>query len=197
MRRTRVELLAIEPERSTRSGDILSTGHGLLFMRRTSSNAAISANQVASEAGSPSPQNGATVATIKNLFPQHTRKALARLLGLSDGAARKKLTGERAFSASELAALLRSEHGLDFLAAIMAGASPRWWVQVQSAFKLGAMRRHRQQLQEAINEAERLGDTLARAETALGVCDADFHRPQVDALGTLRSDLCRPLARKR
>ena len=143
------------------------------------------------------PQSGAIIATFKTLFPQHARKTLARLLGLSDGAARKKLTGERAFSTDELAALLRSEHGLDFLAALMADARPQWWVQVQSAFKLGAMRRHRQQLQEAINEAERLGDALGRAETALGVRDEEFHRDQIDALGAIRRDLHRPLARKR
>lgn len=107
------------------------------------------------------------------------------------------MSGQRDFSASEIAALLRSERGLDFLAAIMTDAEPKWWVMVRSAFKLGAMRRHRQQLQEAINEAERLGDTLARAETALGVCDAEFHRPQIDALDAIRSDLCRSLARKR
>jgi hypothetical protein len=166
-------------------------------MRETSSNAAISANQVTSELGPSLPRSGAVIGAFKNLFPQHTRKILAGLLGLSDGAARKKLTGERAFSADELAALLRSEHGLDFLAALMADANPRWWVQVQSAFKLGAMRRHRQQLQEAIHEAERLGNTLARAETALGVCDEDFHRPQTDALGAIRRNLHRPMARKR
>jgi hypothetical protein len=166
-------------------------------MRGPSSNAAIPANQMASEMGPSMPRNGAIIAVFKTLFPQHTRKALARLLGLSDGAARKKLSGERAFSSDELAALLRSEHGLDFLAEIMTDAKPKWWVIVNSAFKLGAMRRHRQHLQEAINEAERLGDTLARAETALGICDEDFHRPQIDALGEIRRGLRGPLARRR
>jgi hypothetical protein len=130
-------------------------------------------------------------------FPRKTWLRLIEFTGLSERTAKYRMSGQRDFSASELAALLRSERGLDFLAAIMADAEPKWWVMVRSAFKLGAMRRHRQQLQEAINEAERLGDTLARAETALGVCDEDFHRPQIDALGAIRGDLCRPLARRR
>ena len=165
-------------------------------MRRASGNAALSANQMASGMGPSWSRNGAIIAAFKNLFPQHTRKTLADFLGLSDGAARKKLTGERALSVDELATLLRSERGLDFLAAIMNESSPKWWVTVQSAFKLGALRRHRQQLQEAIHDAERLGDTLARAETALGVCDENFHRDQIDALGAIRRNLDRPLARK-
>jgi hypothetical protein len=134
---------------------------------------------------------------LRAVFPRKTWLHLIELTDLSERTAKYRMSGERDFSATELAALLRSEHGLDFLAAIMADATPKWWVQVQSAFKLGAMRRHRQQLQEAINEAERLGDTLARAETALGVCDEEFHRPQIDALGTIRRDLHRPLARRR
>ena len=94
-------------------------------MRRASGNAALSANQMASGMGPSWSRNGAIIAAFKNLFPQHTRKTLADFLGLSDGAARKKLTGERALSVDELATLLRSEHGLDFLAAIMNESRPQ------------------------------------------------------------------------
>jgi hypothetical protein len=170
-------------------------------MRTTFRTAAVSANQGSGEMctvlGTSRHLNSTIAQCLRAIFPSKTWLRLIELTGLSERTAKYRMSGERDFSASELAALLRSEHGLDFLAAIMADASPRWWVQVQSAFKLGAMRRHRQQLQEAIHEAERLGYTLARAETALGVCDEDFHRPQTDALGAIRSNMHRPMARKR
>lgn len=130
---------------------------------------------------------------LRALFPRKTWLRLIELTGLSERTAKYRMSGERDFSAGELATLLRSEHGLEFLAALMIGAEPPWWSTVQTAFKLGAMRRHKLQLQEAINEAERLGDTLARAETALGVCDPDFYRPQIDALGAVRRNLGGPV----
>jgi hypothetical protein len=120
--------------------------------------------------------------TLKAIVPRKTWGFLVDFLGLSERVAKHRISGTRAFTADELAALLRSEHGLDFLSAIMADAEPKWWVTVHSAFKLGAMRRHKLQLQDAINEAERLGDTLARAETALGFCGPDGDRKASDAL---------------
>jgi hypothetical protein len=154
------------------------------------------ANSGASIPGPSSPQGGAIFDALRATFPQHARKALRRVLGLSDGGARKKLTGERNLSPAEIATLLRSDHGLEFLTVIMADARPRWWVQVQAAFKLGAMRRRKQELQEAIHEAEQLGDTLSRAETALRVSDEDFHGAHADALGSLRRDLAGAVARR-
>jgi hypothetical protein len=170
-------------------------------MRTTFRTAAVSANQGSGKtctiSGTTRHLNSTIAQCLLAIFPRKTWLRLVELTGLSERTAKYRMSGKRDFSASELAVLLRSEHGLDFLAAIMGEASPRWWVMVRSAFKLGAMRRHRQQLREAIDEAERLGDTLARAETALGVCDEDFHREQIDALGEIRRGLHRPLARRR
>jgi len=146
---------------------------------------AAAANLVATELGPLSPHNGAIVATVKNLFPQHTRKTLARILGLSDGAARKKLTGERAFSVDELAVLLRSEQGIHFLVALMADAEPPWWSRVQAYFAaIDAQRMQRaarRRLREAINDDAELSAAIARAD-ALLVHDEDFHRPMADAV---------------
>ena len=146
------------------------------------------------------PQNGAIIATFRNLFPQHTRKTLARLLGISDGAAHKKLSGERAFSTAELAALIRSEHGLDFLVALMADAEPAWWRRVKAYFAAidaqRLQRAARRRLREAIDADTELTAAIGRAD-ALLVHDEDFYRPHADAVRAAARVSDRALARKR
>ena len=168
-------------------------------MRRASGNAALSANQMASGMGPSWSQSGAIIAAFKNLFPQHTRKTLADFLGLSDGAARKKLTGERALSVDELATLLRSEHGLDFLAAIMTGAEPMWWHRAKAYFAAidaqRLQRATRRKLREVIDADTAISADIERAD-ALLVQDEDFYGRHVDALRAASRAPHRPLARK-
>lgn len=103
---------------------------------------------------------------------------------------------QRDFTAHELALLLRSEDGFQFIAALMADADPQWWRGVRKANALGAMRRQQKQLQEAISELEQVDGALARAEAALSVSDEDFHRPHVDALRAVTRVPNRPLAQR-
>ena len=158
------------------------------------------ANPALPISGPSLPQNGAIIATLKNLFPQHTRKTLARLLGVSDGAAHKKLTGERAFSAAELAALIRSEHGLDFLVALMADAEPAWWRRAKAYFAaIDAQRMQRtarRKLREAIDADADLSAAIGRAD-ALLVQDADFYGAHADAVRAAARVPDRTMARKR
>lgn len=67
------------------------------------------------------------VSFFKGLWPSATWKGLARSLGLSERTAKHRLARTRDFSADELAALIRSDHGFDVLAIIMADAAPAWW----------------------------------------------------------------------
>jgi uncharacterized protein YutE (UPF0331/DUF86 family) len=85
-----------------------------------------------------------------------------------------------------LAIMLRSEHGLRFLSAVMADARPRWWVAFKSQAAITNARRHeaaaRRSLQEAVDATADLSAAIARTEI---LPDQDFHRGHVDALRTM------------
>lgn len=139
--------------------------------------------------------NTTLIGIVKRLFPLKPSAFLASLIGISERAARGKVFGEREFTADELASLIRSEHGFEFLTAIMVDARPRWWLRLRATSRVSAMRKEQLRIQEALHEAEQLAAVLARAETALAVSDEDFHRGDIDALGSARSDLRRTMAR--
>lgn len=136
------------------------------------------------------PQSGAIIDSFKKIFPLHGRKVLAGLLGLSDGAARKKLTGERDLSVDELATLLRSEHGFQILSDMMADARPQWWslcaplMQAAEARRLqhAAQKKIQSALRGALNADTDLSATINRAEAALSFQDEDFMRAHLDGL---------------
>ena len=129
------------------------------------------------------------MAAFGKLFPQHARKTLARLLGLSDKAAMKKLAGQRMLSVDEFATLLRTPEGFTYLTAIMADSTVQWWrimaplmeVAEVQAMQLRARRKFRRAVKGAIDADTSLSAAIARAD-ALMVSDEDFHRPHADAL---------------
>lgn len=129
--------------------------------------------------------NFAIAETLRRVSPRKTWGYLCSLTGLSERSAKYRMSGEREFTADELAALIRSEDGFEFLTALMADAQPAWWRTVRRAFALGDLRRQQQKIREAIDEVEATDRALARAETALAslrVQDEDFARPMADAL---------------
>src|SRR3990167_4673147 len=69
----------------------------------------------------------AVVSCVRKIFPRKTWFELVVLLRISERTAKHRLAGPREFSASELAAMLRSERGVEVLTAIMVGSTPRWW----------------------------------------------------------------------
>lgn len=123
--------------------------------------------------------NDALAQVFRKLAPVKTWAALASVLGLTERAAKHRLAGTRDFTADELARLLRTEDGLAFLSAIMAGAEPKWWLIVRGQLRVSSFRqrqaRVRQELQEALDEVN-------RNEAALLLSDADFHGPHVAAV---------------
>jgi hypothetical protein len=139
--------------------------------------------------------NATLIEIVKRLFPLKPSAFLASLIGISERCARGRIFAEREFTADELARLIRSEHGLEFLTAIMVDAQPRWWVRLRATSRVAAIRKEQLRMKEALHEAEELACALARAETALAVSDSDFHRPHIDALGAARGLLSRSLAR--
>lgn len=125
-------------------------------------------------------------AVLRAVFHRKTWAELIAITGVSERMAKHRMSQSRPYTADEIAALLRSEHGLNFLVAVMGDADPQWWRTVKRAFAIGTARREKQRLQDAINELERMDETIIRAETALAVSDADFHRVQIDALRAAR-----------
>jgi hypothetical protein len=122
-------------------------------------------------------------------FPQHARKTLARLLGLSDSGAKKKIEGDSKLSIDEFATMLRTPDGFQYLTAVMSDSTVQWWrilaplmelAEVQS-MQLRARRKFQRVVQGALDADRDLAATIARAEVLL-VQDEDFHRPHADAL---------------
>lgn len=144
------------------------------------------ANFRAAPSGPPGSQGGAIVDALRDVFPEHARKLIATFTGLSPGATKKKLEGDRPFHADELAALLRTDQGFELLSRIMAGSRPRWWVlcsafmEVRDAQRLQA--KARAKIRKALNADADLSAAIARADA---LSDEDFHRPHVDALRSM------------
>lgn len=148
-----------------------------------------SANYRAAPSGPSRSQGGAIVDAVHAAFPEHARKLISTLTGLSAGATKKKLEGDRPFHAEELAAMLRTDRGFELLTAIMADAKPRWWVlcsafmQVREAQRLQAKARAkiRNAVRSALDADADLTAAITRAEA---FSDPDFMRPHADALRT-------------
>jgi hypothetical protein len=126
---------------------------------------------------------------------------LARLLGLSNGAARKKLSGERALSTDEFIRLLHTPNGFQYLTAVMADSQVQWWrvcapmmelAEVQ-AMQIKARRRLGRAIKGAIDADRQITDAVARAD-ALLVQDEEFHRPHADAVRAMARVPHRPVA---
>jgi hypothetical protein len=121
----------------------------------------------------------------RSLWPRKTAAELAGLTGASLRTAERWLAGERELSTGALAALIRSEHGLDFLVALMADAEPAWWCRAKAYFAaIDAQRMQRaarRRLKEAIDADTELTAAIGRAD-ALLVQDSEFFGPHVDAV---------------
>lgn len=157
------------------------------------------ANCGAAQPGPSRSQGGTALDAVRAAFPEHTRKLVASIVGLSAGATKKKLEGDRPFKADELAAMLRTERGFELLTAVMADAKPAWWVlcsafmEVRTAQRLQAKARRRiaRAVRSTLNADADLTAAIARAEL---FSDEEFHRPHADALRSMAGIPDRPLA---
>ncbi len=81
-------------------------------------------------------------------------KNYMRLTGKSERAAKYQIAGESQPSYPDIVAILRSEHGFDFLEHVMGDAVPKWWRGVRKARGLGDMRRQLAEQQRRIAQLE-------------------------------------------
>lgn len=79
---------------------------------------------------------------------------LAALTGATDRTARNWLSLKREISADALAALLRTEDGLQILEAVMGDARPAWWRRVKRASQLATLRSSIAKQEQAIRQLE-------------------------------------------
>jgi hypothetical protein len=134
-------------------------------------------------------QSGAVIETLRKIFPEHARKVLAVTLGISFGAAKKKIEGDREISLDEFAVLLRTPKGFQYLTAVMSDSTVQWWrllapmmeVAEVQAMQHRARRKLRNAVQGAMNADADITAAIARAD-ALLVQDEDFHRDQSAAV---------------
>lgn len=168
-------------------------------MSQASAMAANSANRSSVEVCTIETQsvylNGIIAECAKQAFVK-PYSALMHFLHLGESAAKKKLGGHRAFTGAELARLIRTEEGYQFVAAIMATADPvpAWWrvcaplmeaAEVRK-MQIVAQKRVAKVIREAVNADDLLSATIAKAD-ALAVHDADHMGPYRDALRSMAS----------
>lgn len=117
--------------------------------------------------------NGHLMRKSRDIFPVKTAHHLSDITGYSMRAAERWLSERVAIPADALAALLHSEWGKDFLAAVMADNTPRWWLRLKAwidAIDLAAEeRKHRRKLRRLLDDAHQPG------ATALLLQDEDFY----------------------
>lgn len=77
---------------------------------------------------------------LRTIWPHDHAKNYMRLTGAKLRTAKYRLAG-RDPDFAEVIAILRSEHGYQFLQHVMGDAHPKWWRGIQHARSLGALRR--------------------------------------------------------
>lgn len=139
---------------------------------------------------------------LKEISPKKPWALLMKTLGLTPRTAKHRTDGDRKFSTDELALLLQSEDGFEFLVAVMADARPTWWrvcrplMEVAETQKMqaAARRRLRRVIEGAVDADREISATIQRAEAALCVQDEDFYRPQFDGARASSRTLDRAVA---
>lgn len=137
--------------------------------------------------------NDALVRVFRKIAPTKTWATVAGVLGLTERVAKHRLAGTRVFTADELARLLQTEAGIDFLSACMAEAEPKWWVLFKSYAKHTTYKarqaKARRELEALIHES----NALQAGEAALLFSDEGFHSPHFAAVRAASRAQNRPL----
>jgi hypothetical protein len=110
----------------------------------------------------------------RTVFPVKTAHHIADITGYSVRAAERWLSERVVIPSDALAALIQSEWGKDFLAAVMTDNTPKWWLQLKAWLAAidyaAAERKQRRKLRELLDDAAQMQDS-----TALLLQDQDFY----------------------
>lgn len=108
-------------------------------------------------------------------------RALVDILRISERDAHYRLSGRRKYTAIEIARLLQSEQGIQFLVVLMDRQRPRWWKAVLRMGVLGSIEQRRQndiKLMRRVFDADQT--TTSNFSAALRVQDPDFYGPLLE-----------------
>jgi hypothetical protein len=78
---------------------------------------------------------------LRTIWPHDRAKNYMRLTGTGTRTAKYRLSGKRLPDYAEVVAIIRSEHGFEFIQHVIGEANPKWWRSVQRARSLGALRK--------------------------------------------------------
>lgn len=100
------------------------------------------------------------------LWPVKTAHKVAEITGYSSRAVQEWDAQRARIPADALAALLQSDWGREFLAAVMEQAEPRWWVKLKAFFRaldvMTMQRITRRKLKEALDADQYLAPSAAQ-----------------------------------
>lgn len=91
---------------------------------------------------------------LRTIWPHDRAKNYMRLTGTGARTAKYRLSGKRLPDYAEVVAIIRSEHGFEFIQHVMGAAAPKWWKSVRKARGLGDMRRQLADQQRRIAQLE-------------------------------------------
>lgn len=114
------------------------------------------------------------------LWPRGTAGEVAAITGYSTRAVEDWDAQRARIPGDALVALLQSEWGRQFLAAVMADSEPRWWLKLKALFNaldvVAMQRATRRKLKEALD-----ADQLLAPSAAALFQDEEFYSPHLEA----------------
>lgn len=99
--------------------------------------------------------NAQIIDLAREIFPVKTALQLAEITGYPLRTVESWLTGTVKIPTDAFVALLHSEYGRDFIAAVMTDGTPRWWLQLKAFFNAidlaVAQRAHRRKMKALLD----------------------------------------------
>lgn len=139
-------------------------------------------------------------AVAREIWTIKTAVNLAAITGYSARCCENWLYGDAAIPGDALAALMRSDFGSKFLAAVMDDATPAWWQSVVSILGVVSTRRRRLELElelRAAVDADKLAlEAIQRAEASIRLPNANPNSPRALMRREIVRRKARPLDRK-
>lgn len=153
-----------------------------------------SANSAAAVSGIENAETGivhrAVLRVVNELAPRKAWAFVAEKLGLEERTAKHRCACTRLFSADEIGALLRTEDGYRYLAAIMSTGdnAPLWYricaplMELADAqrMQLAARKKYEKTLKATLDADRSLTATIAQGQAALIHQDEGFYRAHLD-----------------
>lgn len=89
------------------------------------------------------------------VWPRKTAAELAAKTGRSERMCKYWLSRRFGLSADDLANIIRSEQGLEFLNELMSGEAPAWWAEFKRVQEIALLRRQQEEARARLESLER------------------------------------------